>query len=67
MYRLGFRFQTQWLHCTMQNMFILHRLGQESKYKSVPESVSGSVNEPLVKPNDPMNNSAERSLFRPLN
>ena len=25
-YRLGFGFQTQWVHCTMQNMFTLHRL-----------------------------------------
>ena len=26
MYGLGLRFQTQWLHCTMQNMFTLRRL-----------------------------------------
>ena len=29
-YRFGFRFQTWWLHYTMQNMFTLHRLGLRS-------------------------------------
>ena len=51
---LGFGFQTQWLRCTVHKLFTLHRLGlgsllpiigQESE--SVPESVSGNVNEPL--------------------
>ena len=26
-FRLRFEFQTHWLHCTVQNMFTLHRLG----------------------------------------
>ena len=29
-YGLRFEFQTQWLHCTMQNMFTLHKLGFRS-------------------------------------
>ena len=47
----GFRLQTQWLHCTMQNMFTLHRLGlgsllfigQEFESDSIPKSVFGNV------------------------
>ena len=47
-YRLGFGFQTRWLHCAMQNMFTLHRPGPGSllESKSVPGSVSLNINEP---------------------
>ena len=49
-YGLGFGFQTWWLHCTMQNLFTLHRLGlgsllfcigQESEWESVTELLQG--------------------------
>ena len=57
-YRLGLSFQTWWLHCTMQNMFTLHRLdsdpyfctGQEYEFESAPVSESGNVFKPLRTP-----------------
>ena len=51
MYGLGFGFQTKWLHCTMQNMFIAQTqapiptpyfcIGQESNAESISKSISG--------------------------
>ena len=49
-YRLGFGFQTHWLHCTVENISQTRTptsyfcTGQESE--SVSESVFGNVNEP---------------------
>ena len=51
-YTLGLGFQTRWLHCTVQYMFTLHKLGlgsllpfstYKSEYESIPESESGNV------------------------
>ena len=57
----GLRFQTQWLHCTVQNMFTLHKprtrvpisyfcIIQESESEYVHVSESGNAIKPLQLP-----------------